>query len=267
MTADVTPVQLRWEHGCFLLRLMIAILSDIHANLVAMEAVLADAAKFPVTHYFCLGDIIGYGPDPVGCLDLVRELEMVCVHGNHEAWLRRLPMEEEFPAGREEMIQFPLQLAFDELSATQRNWLEKIPLQRTVQSMEFVHGSLFQPEEFYYIDCAEEAERHFSCQQSSVRFHGHTHVPGIWREEANTVGGYEMPETPFLLDLPGRYAINVGSVGQPRDADPRASYMLYDSTKSILHLRRVEYAISHAQKRFAEAGLPEFNSTRLKTGC
>lgn len=247
---------------------MIAILSDIHANLVAMQAVLADAAKFPVSRYFCLGDIVGYGSDSVECLDLLLKLDAACVMGNHEGLLMQYAMQpdiyDEFDD--DDVIARPLELAFEKLTPAKRNWLGKLPLKRKFKSMEFVHASLFSPGEFYYIDCEEEAERNFSCQQTPVSFHGHTHVPAIWREVEGEVTGYVLPQEPFVLDLPGRYAINVGSVGQPRDDDPRASYVLYDPAKHILMPRRVAYSIPKAQKRFTKAGLPEFNSLRLETG-
>lgn len=247
---------------------MIAIFSDIHANITAFKAVLKDASGYAIRRLFCLGDIVGYGPDSVECVDFLQKLDATCVRGNHEELLGEYggigTYFEEMAA--DEVVAQPIELAWKQLTPEKRKWLERLPLKRKFAAMELVHSSLFCPEEFLYIDGSGEAERNFSHQMTSLSFHGHTHTPAVWVEHRGKTAGYVLPEEPFALEPEHRYAINVGSVGQPRDDDPRASYVLFDPRKRIVIPRRVAYCINTARKRFKRAKLPEFNSRRLETG-
>lgn len=241
-----------------------AIISDIHGNIDAFEAVLADIKNWPVSGIFCLGDIVGYGPEPAACVQRAMEVCVVSVIGNHEAMLffaDRFPPEE---LGA--VVGDPLSLAFRQLGAEQMSWLRSLPLQADMDPITLSHASLNEPGSFNYIDIPEEAEAHFAVQKTFVSFQGHTHVPAIWEEKAGEVRCFTPSENPVGLDAKNRYAVNVGSVGQPRDGDPRACYALYDYKNRLLVHRRVEYNINQAQARFKKAKLPAFNASRLKKG-
>jgi diadenosine tetraphosphatase ApaH/serine/threonine PP2A family protein phosphatase len=241
-----------------------AIISDIHANIDALEAVLADIEQWPCRGIFCLGDIVGYGPEPAACVQRVMDACAVSVLGNHEAMLF---LADQF--GPEEMgatVGDPLTLAFHQLSEEQMKWLRDLPISANLDPIILSHTSLHEPPHFHYLDCKEEAARHFAAQTTFVSFQGHTHVPVIWENKKGKFSCFHPLDKPVLLDATSRYAINVGSVGQPRDKDPRASYALYDYENRLLLHRRVEYDIARAQARFKKVNLPAVNASRLKKG-
>jgi len=241
-----------------------ALLSDIHGNIDALEAVLDDVAQHPCRGILCLGDVIGYGPEPARCVERIMETSVVSVLGNHEAMLfiiDQLPPEE-----FGDTIVEPLALAARQLSPDQQRWLRAMPISADLDPITLSHSSLFEPSAFHYIHSPEEARPHFAVQSTAISFHGHTHVPVIWERGKKGVSCYQPMENPVQLDESARYAINVGSVGQPRDGDSRASYALYDFENRILLHRRVDYDIAAAQARFKEAGLPARNAQRLTKG-
>jgi len=240
--------------------LFLAILSDIHANIDALDAVLKDMREFPCAGLFCLGDIVGYGPEPADCVALMQERSLLTVLGNHEAMLF-FP-----PEGMRDILSAPLALARQQASPAQLRWLKSLPLQADAAPVSLCHSSLCQPATFPYIESEEEAADNFAAQETFVSFHGHSHVPVVWEENGPTVTGYEPMDTLIGLNPRRRYAVNVGSVGQPRDGDPRASYVLYDHRNRLLLHRRVEYDIARAQSRIKKAGLPDFNGDRLALG-
>ena len=242
-----------------------AILSDIHANIDALTAVLSDIEQFPVKGLFCLGDIVGYGPEPASCVQRIMDTCAVTVLGNHEAMLLiadKIPDED-----WDISIRQPLQLANEQLTKAQKSWLRSTPITADLDPVTLSHASLHKPPEFLYID-ETEAGAHFAAQTTFISFNGHTHVSVIWESNPKTSACrcLKPTETPVRLDEKKRYSVNVGSVGQPRDDDPRASYMLYDYEQHLLLHRRVPYAISRAQSRFKKAGLPVFNARRIAKG-
>ena len=241
-----------------------AIISDIHANIDALNAVLADIDQWPVQGTLCLGDIVGYGPEPATCVQRVIDTCAVSVFGNHETMLF---FAEQFPP--EELhrsVGDPIVLAAEQLAEAQMKWLRGIPLGARLDPMTLSHAALNSPGDFDYIDGRKEAVAHFSAQETFVSFQGHTHVPVIWEESGTDVRCFAPSENPVLLDKNNRYAVNVGSVGQPRDDDPRACYALYDFRNRLLIHRRVDYDIARAQARFQAAGLPAHNYRRLAKG-
>lgn len=241
-----------------------AIISDIHGNIDALEAVLADIERSPCSATLCLGDIVGYGPEPAACVERVMESCAVSVLGNHEAMLMlsgQFSLEE-----LRTTVGEPIALAAEQLSESQIDWVRNLPISADLDPLMLVHAGLHEPGNFPYIDSSEEAEKHFAIQTTFVSFQGHTHVPVTWEEGTEGVTCYKHTQKPIQLNASNRYAINVGSVGQPRDADPRACYALYDYRNRILCHRRVDYDIAKAMKRFKKAGLPGHNAKRLKTG-
>ena len=244
---------------------MIAILSDIHANLLALQAVLADMRELKVSSALCLGDTVGYGPDPAACVALTREHCVASIMGNHEAML--IVLEKVGPQEFGETLSPPLELAQRQLSQEDLAWVCDLPIGVDLEAFEIIHGSLNDPPEFHYIDSTDTAGDHFRLQKRPVSFHGHTHLPLTWEKtESGRIHCYAPSEKIVSLDPDRQYAVNVGSVGQPRDGDPRASYALYDYARGELLHRRVAYDIRAAQKRFRQAGLPAFNRNRLTKG-
>jgi diadenosine tetraphosphatase ApaH/serine/threonine PP2A family protein phosphatase len=190
------------------------------------------------------------------------DLCAVSVFGNHEAMLF---MADQFPP--EELgapVGDPIRLAINQLSGEQMKWLRDLPISAKLDPITLSHASLNAPGHFHYIHDGDEAGAHFAIQTTFVGFQGHTHVPVIWEEKGGKVSCFHPVDKPVRLDETSRYAINVGSVGQPRDKDPRASYALYDYQNRILIHRRVEYDIARAQARFKKANLPAHNANRLK---
>lgn len=244
---------------------MIALLSDIHANVVALEAVLADMQELNVSAALCLGDTVGYGPDPAACVHLVRENTVASIMGNHEAML--IVLEKMGAQEFGETVSAPLELAQKQLGEEDLEWVCALPIGIDLDAFEVIHASLHEAADFHYIDSPETAADNFRQQKRPVSFHGHTHVPVIWEKSpSGRIQPFAPQEKLVRLDPDRQYAINVGSVGQPRDGDPRASYALYEAADGILLHRRVPYDFKAAQKRFRKAGLPAFNSTRLGKG-
>ncbi len=243
-----------------------ALISDIHANIDALDAVLEDIRDFPVRGIFCLGDIVGYGPEPGECVKKVRDLCSVTILGNHEAML--LLADKILDEDWDEPIRNPLRIAKEQVSKKDLAWLKDLPITADLDPITLSHASLNEPTEFNYIHEITEAEAHFAAQSTFIGFNGHTHVPAIWEENPKTFGVRCLTpgETPVRLDPSKRYSVNVGSVGQSRDGDSRASYALYDYERHLLLMRRVKYDVKKAQARFKKACLPAHNATRLSKG-
>ncbi len=244
----------------------LAIISDIHGNVDALATVLKDIAANRCRAMVCLGDIVGYGPEPGACVKLMREYASAAVVGNHEAMF--LEILHEGPSDRETTngLWKSLALGRKELTAADKKWVRKLPLTAIAREMTFVHASLHHPHDFDYIYNRESARLNFDAQETQISFHGHTHVPLVWEEKDGEVTGYTPGDGPIQLDPARRYAVGVGSVGQPRDHDPRASYALYEPETNRLAIRRLEYDIPCAQARFKERHLTGFHHTRIAKG-
>jgi predicted phosphodiesterase len=236
-----------------------AIFGDIHANLEALEAVLADMQGQSVTHLVCLGDIVGYGANPKECLDVVRALDCPVVKGNHdeEACAER-NLKDFNPAAADAIL-----WTRDQLSREERAYLHDLRYSRPVSDFTVVHSSLDSPEKWGYVFNKMEAAASFNYQVSPLCFFGHTHVPHVFIKDAELHGGFYSK----LRLLPKRkYFINPGSVGQPRDGDWRAAYAVYDVSAATVELRRVEYDLVGAQNKILKAGLPRRLAERLSVG-
>ena len=243
-----------------------AVFSDIHGNIDALTAVLADIEQFPVKGMFCLGDTVGYGPEPASCVQRIMDTCAISVLGNHEAMLfiaEKIPDED-----WNRSIRAPIQLANEQLSKEQKAWLHARPLTADADPLTLSHASLHELRAFHYIQNDQEAEAHFASQTTFISFNGHTHIPLIWEENLQTTSRRLIApsDKPVRLDAAKRYSVNVGSVGQPRDDDPRACYVLYDFEQRLLIHRRVPYDIPRAQARFKKAHLPAWNAERLAKG-
>ncbi len=236
-----------------------AILGDIHANLEALRAVLADAKKRGVTKYVCLGDIVGYNASPVECLELVRELNCPVVRGNHDHYCAIDDTLNGFHPIAADVVGWTRK----QLSAEQRDFLRGLKYVSRVETFTIVHSTLDTPEMWGYVFDKLEADASFAYQTTSLCFYGHTHVPlAFEKTDRVRVGLYSK----IRIMLGRKYFINAGSVGQPRDGDPRAAYVTFDMLKNEIELHRVAYDFRITQKKIADAGLPERVASRLAVG-
>jgi len=244
-----------------------AIISDIHSNLEGLEAVLADIQSQGIDEIFCLGDVVGYGPNPRECIDLVMQTK-VCVLGNHDQGALFDP--EGFSSGAERAIFWTrdqLETGDGDAQAVKRwDFLAELPRNYREDQLLFVHGSPRNPLNEYVfpedIHNAKKFEKLFSMIQGTC-FVGHTHIPGVFHQERS----FSSPEKLGYTYTLGheKALINVGSVGQPRDGDARSCYVVLDG--NTVNYRRVEYpCVKTAEKIFAVAELDNFRGDRLKLG-
>lgn len=240
----------------------VVVLSDIHANLPALEAVLADAERTGAEALWVLGDIVGYGADPNAVTAVLREAGATAVLGNHDAAaVGRIGVESFNP-----LAAAAARWTASVLTAESRAWLETLPEVRREHGVTLCHGTLREPL-WEYLFTAEAARAHFALQTTAVSLVGHTHVPLLLAERGGELEVVR-PQPGQRLTLPStaRACLNPGSVGQPRDGDPRAAYGLLDLAEGWFELRRVAYPVSEAQRRIRAAGLPEPLAVRLALG-
>lgn len=236
-----------------------AIISDIHSNWAALEAVLKDASSQGVTNFACLGDVVGYNANPVECLEKIRELGCITVSGNHDHYCSF----DDDLTGFHPIAADAVGWTRKQLSAEQQVLLADLRLVERVQNFTIVHSTLDMPEMWGYVFESLEAEASFNYQMTTVCFFGHTHVPLAFVKGKDISGG---SYSRLKIDLEKKYFINVGSIGQPRDGDPRSSYAIYNLESQEIELRRIEYDIAATQAKIREAGLPERLAARLAIG-
>ncbi len=237
-----------------------AILGDIHANWEALTAVLEDAETNGVNAYVCVGDIVGYNANPSECLDKIREIcGTAVVRGNHDHYVSHNESLDDFHPLAANVIDWTKK----QLSDEQIKYLRNLRLSRIVDRFTIVHSTLDMPEKWGYVLDTLDASANFNYQNTSICFHGHTHVPVVFEHQSHVT---RTTPTVFTTTLGRKYFINTGSVGQPRDGDIRASYIIYEPKIRRVELRRVEYDIKTTQRKIIEAGLPERLASRLEYG-
>lgn len=236
-----------------------AIIADIHANLEAFQVVLEDIKSQNCTHYACLGDVVGYNANPKECLDIVREMNIPCVKGNHDEYCSAdVPLDGFNPAAAEAVNWTRQQLTEDD-----RLWLRNLKYVRMVTNFSIVHATLDGPQRWGYVFDKLAAAASFTYQNTAICFFGHTHVPVAFMRDSMVRGG---TYSKFKVEPGKKYFVNVGAVGQPRDNNPKAAYVVYDVDEGTIELRRLEYDIAKAQKKILAAGLPERLAERLAYG-
>jgi diadenosine tetraphosphatase ApaH/serine/threonine PP2A family protein phosphatase len=240
----------------------IGLFSDTHANLEALGSVLdaLDAAK--VDQLVCLGDTVGYGADPNPCCDLVRTRAAFCILGNHDAAVAgRMDYSYYYDAARQ-----ALDLHASLLSAENMTWLKTLPYERRQGHVNFCHGSPVNLEEFDYVFSTEQAARCLPQwgELADVTFIGHSHLCKAFALSADDV--HEVVAQRFEIRPGFRYIVSVGSVGQPRDYDNRASYAIYDEKARIFEFHRVPYDIESAANKIFAANLERNFGNRLFIG-
>lgn len=240
------------------------VLTDIHANLQALDAVLADAGQLGYDAVLVLGDLVGYGADPAAVIDRTLGLAPVAIiRGNHDKVCCGL----ESPLYFNDTARRSAEWTADVLSPAHVRALAELPKGPVLVSpdVEICHGAPF--DEDQYIFDGDDAVRAVESARARICLFGHTHVPAVY-----TTVGDPMRKTAALLDdelgLPetGPVLMNVGAVGQPRDGDPRAAYGLLDMERQTMRMRRVDYDIAGAQRRILDAGLPQALAMRLERG-
>ena len=236
--------------------------SDIHSNLEAFQAVLADMRTLRFTGMICLGDVAGYAASPKDCLDLLRTLETEVLQGNHDFAV----VDDDILLGMSGPAVTGVRYAREQLSASRRDFLAALPLVSLHGDLQFVHSSLDHPEAWTYLRREPEIRAHFAAQTHPVCFCGHTHIPGVFRidsaSEVHSLGRTGRVELP----AEGKVLINAGSVGQPRDRNPEACYVVFETGARAVEFRRVPYDIQAAQSRILAAGLPRITAERLALG-
>lgn len=237
--------------------LLYGVIGDIHSNYEALTAVVHELHRERVDRILCTGDIVGYAAEPIQCIDLIRELNCIVVAGNHDyAAVGKFPAGYFHADARTAILWTAKQLPVD-----CRDFLKRLPLVVELNDITLVHASLNHPEFFDYITTGAEAQLNFDLLKTRICFYGHSHVPlAIFWEGGNIrvdKGGA------FELNNAEKSLINVGSVGQPRDWDIRASYAIYDDEKNAVQIKRVKYNIHDAVNKIYKAGLPEINALRL----
>ena len=240
------------------------ILSDLHANLHALDAVLADARTLGYDAVLVLGDLVGYGADPAAVIEKTLALNPVAmIRGNHDKVCAGLESSELF----NDVARLSIEWTAAALTAAELRVLADLPKgpAQLDGNLEICHGAPF--DEDYYIFDAGDAARAIDAARSRFCFFGHTHVPSLFatsQDPIHTSNG--LAEDELALPQTGPALINVGSVGQPRDGDARAAYGILDLSRLVLRMRRVPYDVAGAQARILEAGLPVWLAVRLERG-
>jgi len=241
----------------------IAIISDIHANLEALEAVLVDIKAQNVDDIFCLGDIVGYGANPNECIELVKESCSLVLLGNHDAAAIGRLSTQHFNVHAKIAIEWTI----ENLKNWGSSFLKTIPLKENKASHTLVHATPYEPSMWYYITSLEEAAFNFQFFETLFCFVGHTHIPIIIALEQEKEVFVHQGESLKYDGIDGtRFLINVGSVGQPRDRNFRACYGIIDTDQKIFTYRRVEYDVQKAQAKMKKIKMPEFLISRLQEG-
>lgn len=227
-----------------------AILADVHANLEAFQAVLEHAKRQRCSHYAFLGDFVGYCADPKACLDLVRAMSAPCVKGNHDEYCTIDHPLEGFNPKAAKVIEWTRR----QLTADDLQWLQDLPYVLQFDGFTMVHATLDSPKRWNYVFDKFAADTSLARQKTDLCFFGHTHVPIAFVRDTTVRGG---TFSRFRIETGKRYFINPGSVGQPRDNNPDAAYVIYNVDESTIELHRVPYDVATTRRKIREAGLAD----------
>ena len=244
----------------------IAVISDIHANLIALQRVLAAIDDLQTDALWCLGDIVGYGPHPQACADIIRQRADVCLAGNHDlAVTGKIDLNDFNPVAREAVL-----WQRGHLNGETMQWLASLPIRTEAEGITLAHGSPRHPVWEYVMD-EETAGENYDAFDTPVCLIGHSHRAMGWRmtrvsRHVNVEWIVEEPGVPLTVDPHAKWLLNPGSVGQPRDQDPRASFATLEMESRAWTWHRVEYDIETVERAIIAAGLPEMLGRRLHLG-
>ncbi len=237
-----------------------AIFADVHSNLEAINAVENAIKGERIDECLCLGDIVGYGANPGECIEKIKRLASIIVAGNHD-WAA---------AGKFDISYFNIYAkkailwTQQNITKEEKNFLSHLPLIYETQLFTLTHGTLIHPEDFGYVLNNVMAGKNMQIQKTPFCFIGHSHMPEIYKTGENLVLREKSRE--IVVKEGNKYLINVGSVGQPRDGDPRAAYCIFDTSEGTISIKRVEYNISKTCDKILAAGLPQTLAYRLFEG-
>lgn len=270
-----------------------AILSDIHANFEALTLVMSVAQQLGVEHYIILGDLVGYNANPAECVHLIRSLEnCTVIKGNHDHYVSN---GDNLMEGFNEHAKQAVFWTREQLTPDDINWLRDLPMTASFRQdgIVAVHATLDSPSAWGYVFDVHHAKDCFSYQRQMICFCGHSHAPLAFVKPPSFLsngqrggGVSELPQWAWIegeslpptnldiaemieiqLEPKHHYLVNVGSVGQPRNRDPRASFAFYDTSTGLLSRLRIPYDIALTQEKIINAGLPTHLALRLGTGC
>lgn len=239
------------------------ILGDVHGNLSALRVALSQLERANCDQIIQVGDVVGYGAAPMACIDLLRDVDALVVQGNHDAACVGAVDTRCFnPAARA-----AIDWTRDQLDDEALEWLESLPVHLRLEHCEVAHGTFDAPEQFDYFLGVEQGPESMDRLERRVGFCGHSHVPisVVRPKEAPTRTGYS-PDEMISLDELSQVIVNVGSVGQPRDEDPRLAYVIYDTDTARIRRHRAEYDVDREASRIRTAGLPTVLADRLYLG-
>ena len=239
----------------------IAIYSDIHSNMEAFEAVLKDIKRENVDKKVFLGDIVGYGPEPNECIELLKKNADLILAGNHDWAAVGLTDHSYFnPYAKESLF-----WTIDALTEPNKEWLRSLKPSAQMDGMLFAHSTPHEPEAWHYVLTMQDAMDNYRSLTADLCFVGHSHQPIIieYIDEVNIMPIRDIYKT---LDKNRKYIVNVGSVGQSRDSNPESCYVVYDSKERNIEYRRVEYDVARVQKKMEKNNLPRYLIDRLALG-
>jgi len=237
-----------------------AIFSDVHGNLEAFEAVCEAFRQEAIDVCLCAGDIVGYGAEPVECMQRISSLKVISIAGNHDwAVAGKFSAYEFNPLAKEALL-----WTKQKLSEEQKLFLEELPLVYKNKDFTMVHGTLQEPECFHYLSDLSLAPDMFREMEPGVCFIGHTHNPKIICQNGDQI--FYVEGESLRLQGGSKVIVNVGSVGQPRDGCSSASYCLFDSSEKEIVIKRVSYSVEKTQEKILAAGLLPMLGTRLGLG-
>lgn len=239
----------------------IAIISDIHSNLEALQKTVEIIHTMNTNTVVCLGDIVGYGANPKECLKLVCELTPYILMGNHDQAAADLRYLNNFTP----YAQLAAVWTNNVLSESEREKLLSLPMNIELEGINFVHSSPHKPEEWNYVATEEEAFFNFQHMKTDICFIGHTHLAEIYTNDYDSMDSYNSSRS-IKLTKGKKYIINPGSVGQPRDIDWRSSFGILDTETSVFEFVRSEYDAKSAAKKILDANLPKYLADRILIG-
>ncbi len=237
-----------------------AIFADIHGNLEAFNTVLLEYSKENIDAYYCVGDIVGYGACPNECIDKIKEISATVVAGNHD-WAAVGKKDTAYfnPAAKE-----AIEWTSKNINLENQEYLKSLNLIFENEDFTLVHGSLDIPEEFEYLTDLFKAKETFGLLKTNVCFVGHSHIPEVFELNSGEVDYIHSSYVELSSDK--KYIINVGSVGQPRDGNPRACYSIFDSADNTVSIKRIPYFVEKTQQEIIRTGLPTILAERLLRG-
>ncbi|NQU95553.1 MAG: metallophosphoesterase family protein [Candidatus Omnitrophica bacterium] len=236
------------------------IISDIHGNLEALRVAKKVLSREKLDKVLCGGDIVGYGADPGECIKNVKELCSDIVCGNHDAASCNLSDAANFNSTAKKAIEWTR----EKLTSEENAFIKGLSLVYKNQHLTLVHGTLKDPGAFHYMLDGDAARATFHLMKTPVAFVGHTHVPGLFVYKNNRINFFYKEKA--RISKGEKAIVNTGSVGQPRDGDPRLCYCVYDTQRSTIELKRLPYDIEKAQAKIEKSGLPSFLAHRLSGG-